>query len=118
MDYSIYATLFTVRPEGPIFASLPIGFGPEDFRSVCDFMQGVDPGLADYPDLMCQDHGVFVGVDAKALIDLIPDEEHLRIGAGLFNRAAFDRMRDLKSKAAMLGLAANSTPVHLFFQRR
>jgi hypothetical protein len=97
---------------------MPIGFGPEDFRSVCQFMQGVAPSFADYPDLMCQDQEVTVGVDAKALTEITPDEEHLRIGAGLFSRAAFDRMRQVASKAALMGLASDSTPVHLFFERR
>lgn len=107
-----------MRPGRPIYTSVPVGFGPADFASVCNLMHGIDPELAAYPDLICPSTGETMGTSAKKLTDESFDEDHLRIGAGLFGRNAFDQMKVLRSQAIMMSLASEDQTVQIFFERR
>lgn len=118
MTYAVYASLYTVRPDGPAFTKIPVGFGDADFQSVCALMHGLDVRLANYPDLVCPNHGVTVGTSAKALMDATFEDQFWRIGSSNFSPAAYERMKHVRSQALMLALAGDEQTVQIFFERQ
>lgn len=117
MTCAVYASLYTVRAEGPVMARMPVGFGDGDFKSACALMHRLDGQLAKYPDLVCEDQLVTVGTSATALTKATFDDQNWHIGGISFSPAAYRRMRHVERRAVELALAGNEQTVQIFFEK-